>query len=322
MGLTIHWTLKKSKVKSKEQALKTVAALRDYAETLREMGMVDSVSRIYTVCDGAVDNGPDDQYSAEDVGALINMDDRRWMRIPASEGYFFDVDPGYGSEWANFGLMKYPRTYRQPGDDEVIRTKLTGWSLHAFSKTQYASEWGLANFLRAHLGIIAILDYAKDTLGMTVEVSDEGDYYETRNLHQLVSQLRDYNNLVQSMAKMFRSATRYDIETSMNYDADKSPEAEGEKIVAGLPNEIGFEELVRLHRESLSRMQLDPIVDLEGVIQFIRLSRHLKTPIPELTDFVIQTMDGKYINEIDPADSAKAIKLARLEQDKIKESLN
>ena len=93
----------------------------------------------------------------------------------------FDTYPAEGSETAGFGLCKYP------GRD--------GWHWHTFCKTQYASSpdcGGINNFLRAHLAVIALFDKARE-LGAVVEVSDEGDYWDDRDVKALAETLGDWN---------------------------------------------------------------------------------------------------------------------------------
>ena len=66
----------------------------------------------------------------------------------------------------------------------TLQTRLEGWSWRSFCKTHYASDprcAGLPNFLRCHLGVVALLDEAKK-LGILGTVSDEGDFWETRSL--------------------------------------------------------------------------------------------------------------------------------------------
>jgi hypothetical protein len=75
----------------------------------------------------------------------------------------FETEPGDGCEEANFGLCQYPSEVSQPQFGKR-QTKLQGWSWHSFCKTHYASDprcGGLPNFLRCHLGVVALLDEAQ-----------------------------------------------------------------------------------------------------------------------------------------------------------------
>jgi len=65
------------------------------------------------------------------------------------------------------------------------------WLGRGFCKTQYACNpklGGVDNFLKAHLGLVRILDHASE-LGLEVDVYDEGGYWETRNEQELVSEV-------------------------------------------------------------------------------------------------------------------------------------
>ena len=100
----------------------------------------------------------------------------------------FSTKPGQGCEPANFGLCRYPGEVSDPGFGRH-QTKLKCWSWHSFCKTHYASDprcGGLPNFLRCHLGVVALLDEAQ-RLGILGKVSDEGDFWETRSLERLTA---------------------------------------------------------------------------------------------------------------------------------------
>jgi hypothetical protein len=60
----------------------------------------------------------------------------------------------------------------------------TDWSWFSYCKTQYASNpeyGGLENFLACHLKIVLLLD-AIAQLGINCEVTDNGNYWESRAL--------------------------------------------------------------------------------------------------------------------------------------------
>ncbi len=86
----------------------------------------------------------------------------------------FTIRPGDGCEAANFGLCQYPKTILDNG--RRIRTKVSGWRWWSFCKTQYASNpacGGLPNFLRCHIGLVRLLDYANE-IGVLADAKDEG----------------------------------------------------------------------------------------------------------------------------------------------------
>ena len=89
-----------------------------------------------------------------------------------------------------------------------VRTGLTGWCWSSFCKTQYASNpacGGVQNFLRCHLNVIALLDFAK-SLGMVEGVKDEGSYWETRDVEALAREVGSWNEMIAAFAGQFKDA--------------------------------------------------------------------------------------------------------------------
>lgn len=101
---------------------------------------------------------------AEDVRFLDNelaFSQSKWRRFLARQGRSPDEDPDGNIE-----------TRRLP-------TRRSGWRWASFCKTQYASDpkhGGPANFLRCHVGVVALLDRVAQLDGVKVEVYDEGKY--------------------------------------------------------------------------------------------------------------------------------------------------
>jgi hypothetical protein len=109
----------------------------------------------------------------------------------------FEIEPGDGCEPANFGLCQFPGEVDHPQCGK-LKTKLEGWSWRSYCKTHYASDprcGGLPNFLRCHLGVVALLDEAT-RLGFLSEVSDEGEFWETRSLARLTEQIGEQNAML------------------------------------------------------------------------------------------------------------------------------
>jgi len=79
------------------------------------------------------------------------------------------------------------------------------WQLKGFCKTQYAGEHGWEHFLKCHKQIISLLDFWRE-LGVTVEVSDEGEYWETRSEEALRKMLGQYDGLVAAVGGMLKDA--------------------------------------------------------------------------------------------------------------------
>lgn len=119
----------------------------------------------------------------------------------------FETEPGDGCEEANFGLCQYPSEVSQP-EFGKRQTKLQGWLWHSFCKTHYASDprcGGLPNFLRCHLGVVALLDEAHK-LGVLGAVSDEGEFWATRNLARLTKEIGEQSAMLAGFLGVLKDA--------------------------------------------------------------------------------------------------------------------
>ena len=193
MGLTIHYNLR-SDTTSPAKARQLVKQLRQRAMDIP----FKSVGEVVEL------HGRDADFEQRPHG-----EPHRWMLVQASQyvegdGWHYRVPPKHliafstypcdGAEQANFGLAKYPGIIE--GDDgRRIRTGLSGWTWESFCKTQYASHpdlGGVENFLRCHLSVVKLLDAAND-LGILGEVSDEGEFWERRDLKALTEEVGDWN---------------------------------------------------------------------------------------------------------------------------------
>lgn len=200
MGLTIHYQFR-SPAGHVEDARRLVGQLRQRAMDLPFKYVGDLLDLSGDACD----------YEQRD-----RDDPHRWLLIQANQpiqrDHFmyhvppkhliaFSTSPGEGSEPANFGLCLYPRTVDGHPNHGVkrVRTGLaSGWSWHSFCKTQYASNpttGDIENFLRCHLSVIRLLDES-ESLGILHEVSDEGGYYEGRDVKALVEEVGRWNEMI------------------------------------------------------------------------------------------------------------------------------
>ena len=196
MGLTIHYALR-STTRSPKTARQQVEQLRQRALDLpfAEVGEI-------------VDLGGEDC----DVQRYDREDPRRWLliqsggfvergsqsvQVPPLRVIAFTAFPGDGCEPANLGLVRYPSVIDVPTVGRV-RTGLIGWRWSSFCKTQYASDpqcGGVEHFLRCHLSVVALLDHAK-SLGVLDAVSDEGGFYEKRDMPALVQEVGQWNEMI------------------------------------------------------------------------------------------------------------------------------
>lgn len=205
MGLTIHYRLR--------TPLTAPGDIRDLLDTLRSYARELPFKEVSELIEF---KGKDADYQES------NRDDpHRWFKIQAGEfvehdgGHYtvnpthiigFSTWPGEGCESANFGFSRFPPSMDVPttlGRSRTIRTGLTGWRWRSFCKTQYASDpncGGLRNFLRCHLCVVKLLDFAKATGLISVDVSDEGDYWEHRDIKKLGREVGNWNEMIAALS--------------------------------------------------------------------------------------------------------------------------
>ncbi len=211
MGLTIHWTLK-SQVRSPDAARGLIDQLREHALTLPFQRVGEPIDLEGDAANfERVSRDAPHRWLLCQAGAYFPHGERHFS-VPPSHVIAFETFPGDGCEPANFGLCRYPaqvdldeeqgvgtRIRRSP---KRIPTGLTGWRWSSFCKTQYASNpecGGVENFLRCHLSVIALLDRAK-SLGLVHEVSDEGDYWTSRDVPALARTVGEWNEGIAAFA--------------------------------------------------------------------------------------------------------------------------
>jgi hypothetical protein len=209
MGLTIHYSLQ-SDAGTPSEARAMVAKLRQRAVDLR-FQQVSELIEENTECK---------------LESLDRNDPKRWLLVQAQrvveyEGAYFRVSPerliafrslpGNGCEEACFGLALYPAT--MSAIDAIhghrpLRTDIDGWSWSSFCKTQYSSnprDGGIEHFLRCHLSVIKLLDFAKE-LVILDSVKDEGGYWEKRDVQALVKEVGDWNSMIAGWAGRLKDA--------------------------------------------------------------------------------------------------------------------
>jgi hypothetical protein len=149
------------------------------------------------------------------------------VHVPALHALFFNVYVK-GSETASIGLASHPpvvvhqedvierdETGKEggriigQGDPIEFPTRRRGYySWHSRCKTQYAGNpklGGEANFLKAHLSLIELLDQIKAT-GVKMQIRDDSRYARHRNVDRLLRCLRDWDALVATIAGRFSDA--------------------------------------------------------------------------------------------------------------------
>jgi hypothetical protein len=205
MGLTIHYKLKARGADA--SARKLVEALHQAAHDLpfKEIGEIVDLSGDECDFDQRGKDDPLRWLVCQSSGSvrLKNTHDLgggqmgdSYLTVLPRRIIAFDTWPGEGCEAANFGFCLYPATIEHRG--KQIRTKLTGWCWSSFCKTQYASDpkcGGVENFLRCHLSVGGLRDQAT-RLGGLEEVSDEGKFWEQRNVEALVKEIGSWNQMI------------------------------------------------------------------------------------------------------------------------------
>jgi len=206
MGLTIHYSLR---AKGKEaQARKLITALHQAAHDLP----FKEVGNIIDLEGGECDFNKRDQEDplrwllCQAQGSVQIKDTHRmpngkmggtYISVIPNRVLAFTAWPGDGCEESNIGLCHYPDEIFSPNFGP-LKTRMPGWIWKSFCKTQYSCNpdcGGIANFLRCHLAVIALLDKAKE-LGCLEEVCDEGKFWEKRDVEALVKEIGSWNQMI------------------------------------------------------------------------------------------------------------------------------
>jgi hypothetical protein len=209
MGLTIHYALGMPARTKPETVRARLESLRQYALTL---GLAE-VSEIREFVGQKACHfefyrhlkGPDRDWFWFLIQAMRHVPDPR-NRPSGNHSITYDAipervigfrtQPGAGCEPANFGLVRLPATVVVPGLAPISCP--SGWHWGSFCKTQDAGSpeyGGVANFLRCHLTVVALLDEAK-RLKLLRHVSDEGDYWEKRDIEALVREVGEWDEMI------------------------------------------------------------------------------------------------------------------------------
>lgn len=225
MGLTIHWELVFGG--DMEAALAKVTQMRQKAMDMSFVEVSEVAHFVGAECDYQQhrSNGP--KHDEDDAwvwlliqaqghdGVRIATDGRRlrkneksqdgcvWISPKPVEVIAFRTWPGEGCEGANFGLARHETSVWHNGKEYKVGKG--GWSWGSFCKTQYANEHGVMNFVRCHTLVVAMLDYAKE-LEILKEVSDEGGYWEKRDLKALVEEVGRWDKFVAGFSEMLGAA--------------------------------------------------------------------------------------------------------------------
>jgi hypothetical protein len=210
MGLTIHYSLHAPGFDQAE-ARKLVEQLREHATNLPFARVGQVIEATGDDCDfERVDKTNAHRWMILQANQHGEHEDRIYS-VPPTHLIAFGTSPGEGAEPANFGLCLYPATIERQTARGARRVKTglpKGWYWSSFCKTQYASNPSVGdveNFLRAHLSIVRLLDYAKE-LGILRDVSDEGGYWLARDVKALVEEVGQWNAMIAGFVGSFKDA--------------------------------------------------------------------------------------------------------------------
>ena len=193
MGLTLHYELRLPPDTPRADAAAMLSRLRETAVATSP----DYVSPLVDLAVGEdrFPAGEDGRpwrnilFCADFISGLPYDDDSvRYSGDPLTAMGFL-VDPGKGSEWATFALMRR-RRQGSPTDE---------WYWWCACKTQYASNVSDEHFVKVHTSLVAILDAARE-IGFDVEVQDEGGFWESRSTDALVAEVTRMNRLMATFA--------------------------------------------------------------------------------------------------------------------------
>jgi len=173
MGLTVHWGLEFEG--TDQEAFEKLQALGTLAEKLPLAKIEGPAELDYADFQKAYERGK--RYEGWKHWACIQGGFCDGKRI--EKAFCLHLWPGEGSEPMNIGLRRLDNS--------------ENWDWHSFCKTQYAEE-----FVKCHLLVIRILDECR-RLGILKRVSDEGDYWETRDLSKLAENINEYTDLIQEL---------------------------------------------------------------------------------------------------------------------------
>ncbi len=192
MGLTIHYKLSVKENISSAAARELVERAARHAQEIgcAEVGELIQVE-------------PDFPFTALFVTkATGNESEASFADVPAQDGWLVSADPGAGCESVLLALCQYPREI--PFRGEMLLTGYAGgWLFQGHCKTQYAAEHGWEHFLRCHKAVVNLLEFCLQ-IGLTVEVTDESGYWESRSEEKLRATLEKYDGLVAAVAGVLK----------------------------------------------------------------------------------------------------------------------
>ena len=196
MGLTLHYELK-----FQGTAEEARAKLQEVSRMARALPF-KNVGEIWEL-DYSKDFNNDDENKRQ---AGEDEDGYRWAKIqlqPRGEWIGRTQYPNKdGSKYKGYVVELWAGKGCEPTNLGLISKDGRNWMGHAFTKTQYAEH-----FVKAHLLVITILDVCKK-LGILENVSDEGHYWETRDLWLLGKKITASTKFIKGLLHDLKKVNR------------------------------------------------------------------------------------------------------------------
>lgn len=221
MGLTIHYKIQFSGKKDNKGIIKDkVCEMQKIALHLKSLKVFDDVGEIRYFSENETSEEKKQEAIWLSTSFPKNMVvDRNhngkevygklYINVTPSESWYFDINPGAGSEWMRVGLsifssevkltnpIKKHQRLSYDHDHIVIRTGLEKYpQLKGFCKTQYASQYGGFHFARIHIGICTFLEEISKLKNIKINVDDEGKYWEKRDPVELINEVGSWNRFI------------------------------------------------------------------------------------------------------------------------------
>lgn len=214
MGLTVHYDLKFRGIP--EQVLDKLKRIRNIALDLP----FKNVGEIWEL-DYSKDLNDDAENSRI---ANIDAESYRWAKIQYAPRYIDGLKGEFDAKQFKGWVFKiWVGSGCEPTNIGLISRDNKNWFGSAFTKTQYAEH-----FVKCHLLVISILDVCKK-FGILKSVSDEGEYYETRDLSVLGDNINQSTNFIKGISTILKKACGDNmqidsaVEKSENYVKIKKP---------------------------------------------------------------------------------------------------
>jgi len=210
MGLTIHYTIEfEGTAEQLQGELEEVRQIclnlpfEKVGESVKTVNITEDIIRIYDGLSQKVSfpNNSKENLAMRDsilkelgtstwemveLGEWKQEGNRSWNEIKPTTMVSLDLWPGEGCESMDLCFQRRDGKY----------------VCESFCKTQYSED-----FVKCHLLIIKLLDILKEK-GFEVEVVDEGEYWETRDMKVLAKNLNESTSSIMAIGDMIKSGAK------------------------------------------------------------------------------------------------------------------